>query len=144
MPRFSVRPNDLEVINCKNEATPKGNDLLYTMKAKLDSSRNGARTYYKAIAAIHPRFAKPHGQGGQGIAAVTQGLNRVLRATNQFLDTLEWDNGTDESIKAVLTDRLQDDFMRIKFHGPGAAVYPLTNRPESFNQPLDKWNVSKM
>ena len=135
VPRFSVRPNDLEVINCKNEATPKGNDLLYTMKAKLDSSRNGARTYYKAIAAIHPRFAKPHGQGGQGIAAVTQGLNRVLRATNQFLDTLEWDNGTDESIKAVLTDRLQDDFMRIKFHDRLLDGFELDDEchPKRFN-----------
>ena len=23
-------------------------------------------------------------------------------------------------------------------------MYPLTNRPESFNQPLDKWNVSNV
>jgi len=135
VPRTSIRSNDLDVINCKNEETNRGSELLYTMKGKLDRSRKGARTYYTAIAAVHPRFAKPQGEGGQGVAAVTNSLNRDLRRHDQFLITLEWDNGTDESILAVLTDRLQDDFMRIKFHDRLLDDFALDDdcHPKPFN-----------
>ena len=110
-------PPKCEVINCKNEGTPKGKDLLDLMRSKLETSLNTTTTYYKAIAAIHPRFAKPHGQDGQGIAAVLQGLNSELHHTGQFLEALEWDNSTDRCMKAVLTAALQkDEFLQVKFH----------------------------
>ena len=106
-----------EVINCKNYKDAQNKDLLDTMRSKLETSRKTTKPYYKAIAAIHPRFAKPHGQDGQGIAGVLQGLNSDLHEEGQFLDALEWDNGTDDCMKAMLTAALQDDFMmRIQFH----------------------------
>ena len=91
------------ILNCKNEASNRGHDLLHTVESKLRHSTYEAPKYHVAIAAQHPKFTVNEGETAvQKAAKLTVRLERLEPGLR--LSVLEWEGP--DGIEAQLTDAL--------------------------------------